>query len=402
MNLKTAARKLGVHYQTVYRLVRTGELPATKIGVSYDVSDAALDVFRSRQARLASGARTAPEIESPIVASGVDVSDAFARDLDRLVTDCPSTVQPLLIRAAQGLAEDTGSCCVICLLGDDGHTLRAVAWWHPSVHALAVWSRLFTAFPMTAEQLPGGGLPDTTHAVDHLSQVWVHRTVPSESRYLLDTLAAHGLLLATIRHGDDAPLGVLGIIRDQPGRVFSEHEHDVCRHVADIVGAAIVRADEFDAAVSLRRRAIKDLTAALAVPMSDEALQREVTRIVHRVGGSVALVDEQGLVVAASPEFARRLGCRVDDLVGHPYPSTTSFGMAAVDGDDRTAARLWLGEIDHVSVTRPCRQLDGDVVVDAHWSVVRWPDATPAFLLTVQSPVPAAPRPPVLDDARLG
>ena len=38
MDLRSAAEQLNVHYQTAYRWVREGRLPAVKIGASYDVS----------------------------------------------------------------------------------------------------------------------------------------------------------------------------------------------------------------------------------------------------------------------------------------------------------------------------------------------------------------------------
>ena len=37
MNLKTAASKLSVHYQTAYKLVRSGSLAAVKIGGTYEI-----------------------------------------------------------------------------------------------------------------------------------------------------------------------------------------------------------------------------------------------------------------------------------------------------------------------------------------------------------------------------
>jgi MerR family transcriptional regulator, light-induced transcriptional regulator len=39
MNLQTAAERLGVHYQTIYRWVREGDLTAVKRGSSYDVAE---------------------------------------------------------------------------------------------------------------------------------------------------------------------------------------------------------------------------------------------------------------------------------------------------------------------------------------------------------------------------
>lgn len=45
MNLKQAAARLGVHYQTAYKWVRSGELSALRIGGRYEVSDAAITRF---------------------------------------------------------------------------------------------------------------------------------------------------------------------------------------------------------------------------------------------------------------------------------------------------------------------------------------------------------------------
>ena len=45
MNLKQAAARLGVHYQTAYRWVRSGDLAAVRVGARYEVSDAAIHRF---------------------------------------------------------------------------------------------------------------------------------------------------------------------------------------------------------------------------------------------------------------------------------------------------------------------------------------------------------------------
>ena len=37
LTLQQAADKLGVHYMTVYRYVRTGKLPATRVGGGWQV-----------------------------------------------------------------------------------------------------------------------------------------------------------------------------------------------------------------------------------------------------------------------------------------------------------------------------------------------------------------------------
>lgn len=50
MDLQTAAEQLGVHYQTAYRWIREGALPAVKRGASYDIAEADLERFRSARA----------------------------------------------------------------------------------------------------------------------------------------------------------------------------------------------------------------------------------------------------------------------------------------------------------------------------------------------------------------
>ena len=45
MNLKQAARHLGVHYQTAYKLVRSGRLAAVCVGARYEISEAAIERY---------------------------------------------------------------------------------------------------------------------------------------------------------------------------------------------------------------------------------------------------------------------------------------------------------------------------------------------------------------------
>ncbi len=50
MNLKTAALRLGVHYQTAYRWMRSGQLVAVKVGAAYEVSEAAVARLQAQRA----------------------------------------------------------------------------------------------------------------------------------------------------------------------------------------------------------------------------------------------------------------------------------------------------------------------------------------------------------------
>lgn len=50
VDLKEAAQRLGVHYQTAYRWVREGMLSAGKIGSSYEIDEDDLEAFMARRA----------------------------------------------------------------------------------------------------------------------------------------------------------------------------------------------------------------------------------------------------------------------------------------------------------------------------------------------------------------
>ena len=54
-SLEEVADMLGVTYQLIYRLVRSGELPAVRLGKLYRVSRADLDQYLERSKRAAAG-----------------------------------------------------------------------------------------------------------------------------------------------------------------------------------------------------------------------------------------------------------------------------------------------------------------------------------------------------------
>lgn len=54
-SLEEVAEMLGVTYQLIYRLVRSGELPAVRLGKLYRVSSRDLDAYLERSKRAASG-----------------------------------------------------------------------------------------------------------------------------------------------------------------------------------------------------------------------------------------------------------------------------------------------------------------------------------------------------------
>ncbi len=55
LSLEEVAEKLGVTYQLVYRLARSGELPAVRLGKLYRVSSVDLDAYLEQKKRETAG-----------------------------------------------------------------------------------------------------------------------------------------------------------------------------------------------------------------------------------------------------------------------------------------------------------------------------------------------------------
>jgi excisionase family DNA binding protein len=106
VNLKTAARMLGVHYQTAYRYVRSGELVAVKVGSSYNISLGAVELLRQRLAVM----------EAPVISTHreppppVDDIDA---ELDTLIGGVMLTAQPVSTPSPTGSRPRSAmsACC---------------------------------------------------------------------------------------------------------------------------------------------------------------------------------------------------------------------------------------------------------------------------------------------------
>ena len=103
MNLKEAARRLGVHYQTAYRWVRSGELVAVRIGSRYEVSDAAIERLRAQRRALGT-----PHLEE-LPRRG----DGLEAELAKLADGPMLDVEQAVVHLSRRIAESTGDLCVV-------------------------------------------------------------------------------------------------------------------------------------------------------------------------------------------------------------------------------------------------------------------------------------------------
>ncbi len=117
VDLRSAADRLGVHYQTAYRWVREGTLRAVKVGATYDITEAEVERFAGQRAIPAPPPRTTT-VRSWAVQQErlhrllVEGDELSARQLlERLhggvetLTLCEELLSPVLARIGAGWAE---------------------------------------------------------------------------------------------------------------------------------------------------------------------------------------------------------------------------------------------------------------------------------------------------------
>lgn len=93
LGLQEVAEELGVHYQTAYRWVRSGRVPAALVGGRYEVTPAALARFAAQ--------RAAPRRPAPRTPRG-----GFSRLSDRMFGHLVAGDERDARRMVEGLAED--------------------------------------------------------------------------------------------------------------------------------------------------------------------------------------------------------------------------------------------------------------------------------------------------------
>lgn len=102
VDLRAAAAELGVHYQTAYRWVRNGRLPATLVAGKYLVSRSELDAFeRLRATPTPSSAPSSQRLDSQAAlmhAALMSGDDPTARQIARRLIDDGTPVKELIVR----------------------------------------------------------------------------------------------------------------------------------------------------------------------------------------------------------------------------------------------------------------------------------------------------------------
>jgi len=378
MNLKTAARRLGVHYQTAYRYVRTGELVAVKVGGSYKISEAALEMMRRRLAvEDDSLPRKAVPQPSP--------TGALEDELEAMLHSTSLSAKPVFDLATRWLATEIGDACILRLLSEDGQYAPAVSFYDRDPARRGLVAAYLAAKIPKVSDLPTAELYEESRVLveHHMEAPQAASRIAVQFRQYTEDLMSQSLASCTVRGSSGDPIGTLTLLRQPGGRPYSDEEVELLRQMAAKVEDAVARVERFSAAWVTRDHLYESVGHLFALDDS-LTLSAVADQLMDLVHGPVpqAVFDLDRRLVAASDSFL--------ELFSDEQAVADAGEMRLVDcincGADDIWSRLLSGANDFL-VDR-CGQCENDrrAQVSIHWVVVRRRDGTPVAVIAVCEP----------------
>jgi excisionase family DNA binding protein len=379
MNLKEAAGVIGVHYQTAYKWVRSGELAAIKVKGGYEISDTAVEAFRRRRAAVRELAEraAAPRARARRLHDDEDVVGVLRGMIDLITTDA----SPVLSSAVRLAAESLGDTFTLSLRTPGSDDATVVAFHHPDPRRLVLLAE------GVHEGIRPGGLgyaarvfaTGTTTHVRHLSQQLTRGLVLPEYEQFFDEIGVFSLVVAPVFLFEDV-VGALGGYRSVPGVPISDWEREFVEQIASLIGEAMTAAETRAPAWRLRRVVTERFEQLLAGRRDSEL--RELMDRVRALDPAyaVALLSPDRRVLAATAAYAAAYGVGVDDMVGDRLQS-----FEPEDDPHTTHLRLIAGELHYARETRATGA--GEQRRDIHvlQSAIRLSDARVVAILEVLS-----------------
>jgi excisionase family DNA binding protein len=384
VNLKTAARRLGVHYQTAYRWVRSGQLLAVKVGAGYEISDAAVDRFEAQRAaleRLPAGADDVPAAALTPAGSHAVVLHTLDRMIERVTLDA----RPVAQRAARMTADSLGDAAIVYRrAGVDGLEVLHVAHREPESEVLAA---TLVCDPRTSNKLARSVIATCESVfVPQVPQRAVRRRLHPELQEILLTSGCYSAVCVPI--GND---GALLITRDAPGSPYTREDLEFAEAVAARIDKATTRARACAAALNLRR-SVGDATLTYAEAHQDAVAlsEAELEDLLESVIGDntdaiVALLDLGLRHLACSKPYALLLADEKSAVVGLALPDLVTDETALADG----LCAVLRGELDYRSIEVALREGRGRASL--HVVMVRRRDATPWGIIITGNADPDLP-----------
>ncbi len=371
MNLKTAALRLGVHYQTAYRWVRSGQLVAVKVGAGYEISDAAVARLQAQRAateRMPEGpVAAAPRAPDPASNLG-----AALHVLDLMVDAVTLDSTAVAERAARLVAEHLGDTAFVYRMSP-ADVMRAVYAAHRDPVSEVAASTLGRDPRTSTNLVRRAFMARELICVPQVPQRELRRRLHPELHEHLHLSGCYSAMCAPI--GDT---GVLFVTRDLPGRPYTSDDVALVESIVSRVTRADERAKSWAGAWEMRRAMVGLFEAAPAGSNCFDTLAESVS-----IEPVVAVLDLDLRHVACTKAYAALVGEDVTDLDGVSLRSLVRDGSAL----DVALAPVLLGEIDFRSVE--LEVLADHARVALHLAMVRRDDATPRGVVLVAHPVPA-------------
>ena len=390
MNLKAAAKRLDVHYQTAYKFVRTGALTAVRVGGRYEVSEAAIAQFVANRRSLT---RDRAATDSSRRVTELTAEDLL-EELEAMASDAAIVPASIAAFAARRGAQMLGDLCLVALMDADGLHVDHVAVDHREPDRAAFISALIgtkgIAETRAYNAASAAHFSGRTVRISHVPQDQLRSAVVPELRQYLDRFAVHDLLAAPISI-ERTPGGFIAFSRDTADCPYTAADDDWAARVGEGIGRLIQTAHEVALAWRVRSELEHDLRAriphcrALGGPNRDEVDQLLRDHL-ETAAIPVAVFGADCRLMTANDTFLRITGYSMDALVGQSFEFLTD--PQDWERERENFARLVSGELDFHDVHAHRVFADGTRAHYAsHRAAVRDTDATLECIITVWRPL---------------
>jgi len=383
LNLKTAARRLGVHYQTAYRWVRSGQLVAVKVGAGYEISDAALARFQAQQVAL----QRVPEAgANPNVATAAPTREQALSALDEMLAGVSLDGSPVVERAVRLSADVLGDGAIVSLRDDDGDfEVAHVAHMNPLVEPTV--AGIARDAPFTRKFAHMVVATGRTLHVPQVPQRDVRRCLrPELHEHLIDG-SLFSLICVPIASRERVD-GTFLVLRDRPGYPYTTEDVEFVEALARRVSIALRRSDSYRAAWAARGRTVEAVAALVHdFPSVGDAPRRAVDAalddiVVDEPDTPVAVLDLELRHIACTKAYAEMFGCDLTDTIGRSLTELVADPVHV-----RSALqKLFIAELDFRTLEARPADAPGAVL---HAAMVRRADASPWGVVIVGHALPS-------------
>jgi excisionase family DNA binding protein len=319
LNLKQAAHRLSVHYQTAYRWVRDGQLAAVKIGNRYEVSEAAIEQFLSQRASLASVPLGSASETVPEAAATTGAALSEIRVLSRQTR---MTAQPCFDAATVLAGSIVGDAAVLRLLDGAGRELLPVSSFavSPEIRASVVGAVAAAgSFPRDTPHWSAAERSAEVHVAHHMPRDTMRELFGEEGRFVGRGVPVLAAAVAPMFVAGEYVGGLLAV-KSVSYAPFSDEETDLLREAAELCAASHRRAAVFGRAwrsnAELNERVASQLAAGTDLAEIARDVRLRSSDLAH------ALIAPDGSMLESSSSF--------DDAVS--AASSGSRPSAVLDG----------------------------------------------------------------------